>query len=139
MLRIDLVLCLCCLLQPASALQAPLRATRRRVLLVAPLAAAAPLAATAFELPSIPALSLPSLSSEPSAADVAARAAEEQRKAAEVDRAAAKMAQLKKVRAERMAAEAQAQSAEYRRIQSGVGTASFGSTVSVRDRVFDEE
>ena len=43
-----------------------------------------------------------------------------------------RQAMLKKVRAERMEEEARRQNAEYVRIQSAVGTRSFGSTVSVR-------
>ena len=38
---------------------------------------------------------------------------------------------MARVRKERMAAEARNQSDEYRRLQAGVGTKSFGSTVSV--------
>ena len=39
---------------------------------------------------------------------------------------------MARIRKERMAAEAKAQSDEYRRLQAGVGTNSFGSTVSVQ-------
>lgn len=45
-----------------------------------------------------------------------------------------KAAMMKRIRAERMEAESNAQSDEYRRLQSGVGTRSFGSTVSVQAR-----
>jgi len=38
---------------------------------------------------------------------------------------------MARIRKERMAAEARNQSDEYRRLQAGVGTKSFGSTVSV--------
>jgi len=58
-------------------------------------------------------------------AEQAARSPSEQSK---LDR----QALLKQVRAERMAEEARRQNDEYIRVQSGVGTKSFGSTVTVR-------
>jgi len=58
-------------------------------------------------------------------AEKVARSPSEQSK---VDR----QALIKQVRAERMAEEARRQNEEYVRIQSGVGTKSFGSTVTVR-------
>jgi hypothetical protein len=45
---------------------------------------------------------------------------------------AAKQAEFKRVRAQRMAAEARAQSEEYTKVMAGVGTQSFGSTTTVR-------
>lgn len=57
------------------------------------------------------------------------KSAAETAKAAEK---AAKQAEFKRVRAQRMAAEARAQSEEYAKVMAGVGTQSFGSTTTVR-------
>ena len=91
-------------------------ASRRAMLTVTPLTFLLPKSVNAFSLPSL----LPQEDQ-----------AKEATKAASAQASAARMAEMKRIRAERMTSEAVAQSAEYRRLQASVGTNSFGSTVSV--------
>ena len=129
----------CALVPPPSQLIPPSpqptglrKLTSRRVLLLTPIITMASSAA-AFDLPSVsvpalPSIAAPSLpsfgggSDEPSAEELAEA---ESKAAAKVE----KKELMKKIRKERMAQEAQNQADEYRRVQAGVGTKSFGSTV----------
>jgi len=153
-----IIIALC--LAPAAALAPAGRPVRvqkdgvaRRALLGAAagtvFAMAAPALAVmvSFELPDLPSLSFPSVSapsismpslsmpSMPSGDGQAQAQGDEEKIAAEATKAAdqaARQAEFKRVRAQRMAAEARAQSEEYAKVMAGVGTQSFGSTTTVR-------
>lgn len=80
-------------------------------------------------LPALPDISFPSLGQQPSEEEKKEAALAEARAREEL---AAKRELMRKVRAERMAQEARAQSEEYIRMRAAAAEMGFGSTVSVK-------